>query len=81
MRRESEAVTKLVNSPVSIEVMKLLVKMLQMSEKKTWLAMDLMLYNAFYNYTRENFNTSFSATAKKLQESIHERSPLKEVNL
>ncbi|XP_015893765.3 uncharacterized protein At4g38062 [Ziziphus jujuba] len=67
-------------SSEDVEMMDTLRKMFQKSEEETGPAKDLMVHNKLHSSTRENSNT-LSTTAKKLQASSDERSPLQEVNL
>lgn len=68
-------------SSEDVEMMDTLRKLLQRSdEETTGPAMDLMVHNELHSSTRENSNT-LSTTAKKLQATNGERSPLQEVNL
>ena len=67
----------------SIEDEKLLTnlgRILQNSVEETGRAMDLMVDGELYDSTRENSDTCFSGTTKKLEAGGDERLPLKEVN-
>ncbi|XP_050261490.1 uncharacterized protein At4g38062-like [Quercus robur] len=55
-------------------------RILQNSVEETGRAMDLMVDGELYDSTRENSDTCFSGTTKKLEAGGDERLPLKEVN-
>ena len=55
-------------------------RILQNSVEETGRAMDLMVDGELYDSTRENSDTCFSGTTKKLEAGSDERLPLKEVN-
>ncbi|KAL4614952.1 hypothetical protein ACB092_07G089400 [Castanea dentata] len=55
-------------------------RILQNSVEETGRAMDLMVHGELYDSTRENSDTYFSGTTKKLEAGGDERLPLKEVN-
>ncbi|KAK9988951.1 hypothetical protein SO802_029190 [Lithocarpus litseifolius] len=55
-------------------------RILQNSVEETGRAMDLMVDGESYDSTRENSDTCFSGTTKKLEAGSNERLPLKEVN-
>ncbi|XP_030943020.1 uncharacterized protein At4g38062-like [Quercus lobata] len=55
-------------------------RILQNSVEETGRAMDLMVDGELYDSTRENSDTCFSGTTKKLEAGADERLPLKEVN-